>query len=139
MNHKPDRQTEKKIQELAQFLYESQYPVFFTGAGISTESGLPDFRGPDGVWTRRDKGLPPRSKAQIFNLSECGQPASEIGHSARSVGRTSRQYDKIALYALPANDRSGYRQKTLSVRRIIGVQCGGFRAILTGKRSGAVF
>ena len=61
MNHKPDKKTDKKIQVLAQYLYESQYPVFFTGAGISTESGLPDFRGPDGVWTRRDKGLPPRS------------------------------------------------------------------------------
>jgi mono-ADP-ribosyltransferase sirtuin 6 len=61
MNHKPDKQTDKKIQDLAQYLYESQYPVFFTGAGISTESGLPDFRGPDGVWTRRDKGLPPRA------------------------------------------------------------------------------
>ena len=42
-------------------LYEARYPVFFTGAGISTESGLPDFRGPDGVWTRRDKGLAPKS------------------------------------------------------------------------------
>lgn len=53
--------TENKIKALAQLLYEARYPVFFAGAGISTESGLPDFRGPDGVWTRRDKGLPPRS------------------------------------------------------------------------------
>lgn len=37
--------------------------MVFTGAGISTESGLPDFRGPDGLWTRRDKGLPPRAMA----------------------------------------------------------------------------
>jgi len=52
--------TADKIQGLAQLIYEASYPVFFTGAGISTESGLPDFRGPDGVWTRRDKGLAPR-------------------------------------------------------------------------------
>jgi len=50
---------DQKIETLAKWLYESRYPVFFTGAGISTESGLPDFRGPEGVWTRRDKGLPP--------------------------------------------------------------------------------
>ena len=53
------KEIESKIQILAQWLYESQYLVVFTGAGISTESGLPDFRGPNGVWTRRDRGLKP--------------------------------------------------------------------------------
>lgn len=41
-------------------MYESHHLVVFTGAGISTESGISDFRGPDGLWTRRDKGLPPK-------------------------------------------------------------------------------
>jgi len=51
---------EKRIQTLSEWLYESRHLVVFTGAGISTESGLPDFRGPDGLWTRRDKGLSPK-------------------------------------------------------------------------------
>ncbi len=50
---------EERIQKLVQWIFEANYLVVFTGAGISTESGLPDFRGPDGIWTRQDKGLPP--------------------------------------------------------------------------------
>jgi mono-ADP-ribosyltransferase sirtuin 6 len=50
---------EEKINLAAKWIAESKRLVILTGAGISTDSGLPDFRGPDGVWTRRDKGLPP--------------------------------------------------------------------------------
>ena len=57
----------RRIHILAQWLYEARHLVVFTGAGISTESGLPDFRGPDGVWTRRDKGLTPRSMNKPWN------------------------------------------------------------------------
>jgi len=39
-------------------MFGGQNLVVFTGAGISTESGLPDFRGPDGIWTRQARGLP---------------------------------------------------------------------------------
>jgi NAD-dependent SIR2 family protein deacetylase len=49
----------ERIQQLAQWMFEAKDLVVFTGAGISTESGLPDFRGPDGIWTRQEKGLPP--------------------------------------------------------------------------------
>ncbi|MHA1689084.1 MAG: SIR2 family NAD-dependent protein deacylase [Promethearchaeota archaeon] len=51
---------EEKIDLAAKWIAESERLVVFTGAGISTDSGLPDYRGPDGVWTRRDKGLPPK-------------------------------------------------------------------------------
>ncbi|MBI2825797.1 MAG: NAD-dependent deacylase [Planctomycetia bacterium] len=37
---------------LARWLAEARSAVAFTGAGISTESGIPDFRSPGGIWTR---------------------------------------------------------------------------------------
>ena len=37
-------------QELSQYINAAKNIVIFTGAGISTESGIPDFRGPQGVW-----------------------------------------------------------------------------------------
>ncbi len=41
-----------EIKEFAARLRPSRAVVFFTGAGISTESGVPDFRSPGGVWTK---------------------------------------------------------------------------------------
>lgn len=52
--------TEKDVDDIVQMIKESNYLVAFTGAGISTESGLADFRGKDGIWTRKEKGLPPK-------------------------------------------------------------------------------
>jgi NAD-dependent deacetylase len=40
------------ISKLAELIDRSGRAVVFTGAGISTESGIPDFRSPGGIWTR---------------------------------------------------------------------------------------
>lgn len=46
----PDRNT--AIRHLQGLIRDSRRAVAFTGAGISTESGIPDFRSPGGLWTQ---------------------------------------------------------------------------------------
>jgi NAD-dependent deacetylase len=41
-----------QIDEVRSWIDEAKRVVVLTGAGISTESGIPDFRGPQGVWTK---------------------------------------------------------------------------------------
>jgi NAD-dependent deacetylase len=43
---------DREIAELARLIERARQAVVFTGAGISTESGIPDFRGPGGIWTK---------------------------------------------------------------------------------------
>jgi len=40
------------VTQLRELLAAARHAVVFTGAGISTESGIPDFRSPGGIWTR---------------------------------------------------------------------------------------
>lgn len=40
------------LAQVATWLTSSRSTVVLTGAGVSTESGIPDFRGPNGIWTR---------------------------------------------------------------------------------------
>uniref|UniRef100_A0A672UZQ9 NAD-dependent protein deacylase sirtuin-6 n=1 Tax=Strigops habroptila TaxID=2489341 RepID=A0A672UZQ9_STRHB len=56
----PPEEVERKVRELAELIRSSSNVVFHTGAGISTASGIPDFRGPNGVWTMEEKGLSPK-------------------------------------------------------------------------------
>ena len=42
------------IERLARLITESERTVVFTGAGVSTESGIPDFRSPNGIWSKYD-------------------------------------------------------------------------------------
>ena len=47
---------ENKIEKLADIIKTSKHLVFFTGAGVSTESGLKSFRGKDGLYSSLYKG-----------------------------------------------------------------------------------
>jgi NAD-dependent deacetylase len=50
----PQMVSKQKIREAAQALRQSKFTTVFTGAGISVESGIPPFRGADGLWSRYD-------------------------------------------------------------------------------------
>ncbi len=43
-----------KIRAVAEMISVSDRIVVFTGAGVSTESGIPDFRSGGGIWTEFD-------------------------------------------------------------------------------------
>ena len=51
------------IKQAAADLLKSRYAIALTGAGISTESGIPDFRGPSGVWTKN-----PEAEARAYRV-----------------------------------------------------------------------
>ncbi|MGQ0467201.1 MAG: SIR2 family NAD-dependent protein deacylase [Sporichthyaceae bacterium] len=55
---------EVDAREVARWVTDAQRVTVLTGAGISTESGIDDFRGPNGLWTRDP------SAARMFELSE---------------------------------------------------------------------
>ena len=49
---------QEAIERLQQAVNESEYIVFFGGAGVSTESGIPDFRSQDGLYSQKYKYPP---------------------------------------------------------------------------------
>lgn len=55
-----------QIEDLAALLRVSERAVVFTGAGISTESGIPDFRSPGGVWDK----MPPVYFEEFLSSAE---------------------------------------------------------------------
>ncbi|MFW5691865.1 MAG: NAD-dependent protein deacylase [Chloroflexota bacterium] len=60
-----DETVTEKIKQAAALIHESTFVTAFTGAGISTDSGIPDFRSPDsGLWSNVD----PMAVASIYGF-----------------------------------------------------------------------
>src|SRR5512132_357540 len=97
------------VEEFAAKIRGSDEIVVFTGAGISTESGIPDFRSPGGLWSRYD---PTEFTFQRFCANaEARRRDWEMGASLYPVLRAAEP--NRAHRALAALDRRG------GLRRII--------------------
>ncbi len=89
---------EARIATLARWIKDAKYLVVFTGAGISTESGLRDFRGPDGLWTRRDKGLStPRQDFTAAAPNAGHRAIAELQELGRLAYLISQNVDNLHL------------------------------------------
>lgn len=76
--HEPAEAVEEKVAELARLVAGAARVVAFTGAGISTSCGIPDFRGPNGVWTAQRQGKPMPQPKTSFALAK-----PSLTHQAR--------------------------------------------------------
>ena len=82
------------IEKAARLLLTSQYVTCLTGAGISVESGVRPFRGPDGLWT--ELGEPPMDGYQRF----LANPKAHWGKTIKGTGG-DRSFLQAADEAIP--------------------------------------
>ena len=61
---------EEKIAELKKLVEESNNIVFFGGAGVSTESGIPDFRSKDGLYSQKYDYPPEEILSHTFFINK---------------------------------------------------------------------
>ncbi|MHA1377927.1 MAG: NAD-dependent protein deacylase [Candidatus Helarchaeota archaeon] len=67
----------EKIKTVAKWIVNSKYCIVLSGAGMSTESGIPDFRGPEGLWTKT--GDDPMDLASIAAFENMAQGGANAG------------------------------------------------------------
>ena len=111
--------TAESIEAAANAVAAAERIVVFTGAGISTESGIPDFRGPNGLWTKNPKAEKASNITHYLNEPEVREAAWQnrlttpawtaepnVGHDALvELERQGR------LHALVTQNIDGLHQK----------------------------
>uniref|UniRef100_A0A0X3Q452 protein acetyllysine N-acetyltransferase n=1 Tax=Schistocephalus solidus TaxID=70667 RepID=A0A0X3Q452_SCHSO len=105
----------RKITSLVDLLRTSKYTVVHTGAGISTPSGIPDFRGPKGVWTLEKQGKSPETSVSFEEaLPSTGHMALvALERAARPayMSASERHYRFFPLLAYLSNQPPDVRGK----------------------------
>ena len=88
---------EAEIEKIAGWLRDARDVVVLTGAGISTESGIPDFRGPNGVWTK-DPAAEKTATLAVLHGRPRGPPArvAEPAEQRVLAGRAERRAPALA-------------------------------------------
>jgi len=90
---------QEQLQDAAELMQAAKRIVALTGAGISTESGIPDFRSPGGIWQQ----IPPVSYREFLSSAEARQ---RYWQTRRSLsGQVAAARPNAAHYALAELER----------------------------------
>lgn len=98
----------RALDRLAEALFERRSGVAFTGAGISTESGIPDYRGPNGRWK---KMTPPTFRSF---LTDPERRISHWRHRQERYPEMAAKQPNAGHYALAKLQQLGYIQEIIT-------------------------
>src|SRR5688500_6497614 len=104
------------LEEIAGWLRAAQSVVVLTGAGISTESGIPDFRGPQGTWTKDPKA----EKLSNLHYYMTDPEVRVASWQARLVHPAWTAEPNVGHHALAELERKGHVE-TLVTQNIDGL------------------
>ncbi|MCJ7671149.1 MAG: NAD-dependent protein deacylase [Acidimicrobiia bacterium] len=118
------------LDTIAGWLREARQIVVLTGAGISTESGIPDFRGPQGLWTKNPMAEKTATlqhyvaDPEVRRLAWRNRVASEMWSAEPNAGHRAlaELETKAALHTLVTQNVDGLHQRAgSSPERIIEI------------------
>jgi len=82
--HDSARRLQNSLEKIVALVREAEHLVVFTGAGISTSAGIPDFRGPNGIWTKQQR--------EDKSVKEEKKRARAQAAASRGPAQTGRQH-----------------------------------------------
>lgn len=94
-----------KMKKLTSLVQNAKHIVVITGAGVSTSAGIPDFRGPNGIWTREKKtGKRKRHDKDIhIDDNKVSFESAQPTFTHRAITKLSQDNINIVKYVITQN------------------------------------
>ena len=104
------------IAQVAKEVLKSAYAIALTGAGISTESGIADFRGPKGIWTKNPKAEKQayRSYPEFSRDPKTWWENRLTGKAKETLGSLEGVRPNVGHYALVELEQMGLLKTTIT-------------------------